>query len=70
MLYHHTLLTAILHSDRVSENTVSGIQMYLRQHHRDNFSGEKNFRYGSSMNNQRIESWWSFFRKHRSDRSD
>ena len=41
--------------------------MYLRQHHRDTFSGEKSFRYGSSINNQRIESWWSFFHKHRSD---
>ena len=62
------LLSTIIRSDRGYENTViGGIQMYLRQHHWDNFSGEKSFWYGSSIDNQRIESWWSFFRKHISD---
>ena len=52
------LLLKIIRSDRGSENTViDGIQMYLRQNHRDNFSAEKSSRYGSSINNQRIESW-------------
>ena len=61
-------MPTIIRSNRGSENTViGGIQMYLRQHHQDTFSGEKSFRYGSSINNQRIESWWSFFQKHRSD---
>ena len=61
-------MPTIIRSDRGSENTViGGIQMYLRQHHLDNFSGEKSFRYGSSINNQRIESWWSLSRKHRSN---
>ena len=36
------LLLKIIRSDRGSENTViGGIQMYLRQNHRDNFSAEK-----------------------------
>ena len=62
------LLLKIIRSDRGSENTViGGIQMYLRQNHRDNFSGEKSSRYGSSINNQRIESRWSFFRKRKSN---
>ena len=52
------LLLKIIRSGRGSENTViGGIQMYRRQNHRDNFSGEKISRYGSSINNQRIESW-------------
>ena len=52
------LLLKIIRSDRGSENTViGGIQMYLRQNQRDNFSAEKSSRYGSSINNQRIESW-------------
>ena len=52
------LLPTIIRSDRGSENAViGGIQIYLRQHHRHNFSGEKVFRYGSSKKNQRIESW-------------
>ena len=38
------LLPTIMRSDRGSENTViGGIQMYHRQHHWDNFSGEKSF---------------------------
>ena len=58
----------IIRSDRGSENTIiGGIHVYLRQNHGDNFSGEKSYRYGSSINNQRIESWWSFFRKRKSN---
>ena len=62
------LLPTVIRSDWGFENTViGGIQMYHRQHYRNNFFGEKSFRYESSINNQRIESWWSFFRIHRSD---
>lgn len=62
------VLPTVVRADRGSENIViGGIQAFLRENHDDNLSGERSFRYGSSVTNQRIESWWSYFRKHRSD---
>ncbi|TWW82012.1 hypothetical protein D4764_01G0018270 [Takifugu flavidus] len=45
---------------------MAAIQCTLRHHHRDYYSGASSHMYGSSTNNQRIESWWSIFRKGRS----
>ena len=52
-------------ADRGTENgTVCGIQRFLRRNHSDSFAGEKSFQYGKSVSNQRIESWWSFLKRH------
>ena len=54
----------VVRGDRGSENiTLCGIQRFLRRDFSDNFSGYDSFRYGSSTSNQRIEAWWSQFRK-------
>ena len=42
------------------------IQRFLRRAGRDSVSGIKSFIYGPSTSNQRIEAWWSFFKKSRS----
>ncbi|XP_049333540.1 uncharacterized protein LOC111189804 isoform X1 [Astyanax mexicanus] len=56
-----------LRTDCGTENgTMAAIQCTLRQQHTDYFSGASSHMYGSSTNNQRIESWWSIFRKGRS----
>lgn len=56
-----------LRTDCGTENgTMAAIQCTLRHHHNDYFSGASSHMYGSSTNNQRIESWWSIFRKGRS----
>lgn len=55
-----------LRTDLGTENgTMAAIQCTLRHHHTDYFAGESSHSYGSSAGNQRIESWWSFFRKGR-----
>ena len=53
MSYHHTSLTAqenlnfcqqlYVQTGDMENTVIGGIQMYLRQHHWDNFSGEKSF---------------------------
>lgn len=54
----------ICRGDRGTENVhVAGIQRFLRRDDIDVFSGEKSFLYGRSVSNQRIECWWSQFRK-------
>lgn len=61
------IVPRVIRTDRGSENvTIGGIQRYLRRNHQDRFSGNASFRYGTSTSNQRIESWWSQFRKSRS----
>ncbi|KAL6486342.1 hypothetical protein MHYP_G00057340 [Metynnis hypsauchen] len=56
-----------LRTDCGTENGIMGaIQCTLRRHHTDYYSGVSSHMYGSSTNNQRIESWWSTFRKGRS----
>ena len=42
---------------------MAGMQCYFRQNGQDGFAGEKAHKYGSSPGNQRIEAWWSHFRR-------
>ena len=55
----------VLRSDCGTENViVAGIQAYFRATGNDEFFGEKSHQYGgSSPSIQRIEGWWSFFRR-------
>jgi len=54
-------------SDCGTENVaVAAIQSYLRRLHNDEYSGLKAHIYGTSHNNQRIEAWWSYYRRNRS----
>ncbi|CAM4464485.1 unnamed protein product [Leuciscus chuanchicus] len=41
------------------------IHCALRAQHTDDFAGALSHMYGTSTANQRIESWWSFFRRQR-----
>ena len=53
----------LVRSDYGTENgIIAGMQCFF---HSDNapFSGEHAHRYGSSTRNQRVENWWSHFRK-------
>ena len=55
-----------LRTDCGTENgTMAAIQCTLRHHHTDHYAGLASHMYGSSMSNQRIESWWSILRKSR-----
>ncbi len=55
-----------LRTDCGTENGIMAvIQCTLRHHHGDYYSGASSHMYGSSTNNQRIESWWTIFRKGR-----
>ena len=57
-----------IRADRGSENVViGGIQRFLRRSHNDSASEMQSFSYGKSTNNQRIEAWWSFFRRSRTN---
>ncbi|XP_055020900.1 uncharacterized protein LOC110160159 isoform X2 [Boleophthalmus pectinirostris] len=56
-----------LRTDCGTENGImAALHCVLRSEHTDEFSGSKSHMYGTSTSNQRIESWWSFFRKQRS----
>ena len=56
----------LVRADRGSENVVlGGIQRYLRRNCADSFAGQVSFQYGPSTRNQRIEAWWSIFRRNR-----
>lgn len=56
----------LLRTDCGTENGVmAGMQCYFRQNGQDEFAGEKAHKYGSSPANQRIEAWWSHFRRGR-----
>ncbi|XP_062851516.1 uncharacterized protein LOC134314752 [Trichomycterus rosablanca] len=56
-----------LRTDCGTENGImAAVQCTLRHQHTDYYSGASSHMYGSSTNNQRIESWWSIFRKGRS----
>lgn len=53
-----------LRTDCGTENgTLAAIQCTLRHHHTDYYAGSRSHMYGTSVSNQRIESWWSSFRK-------
>ncbi|XP_051809374.1 uncharacterized protein LOC127535418 [Acanthochromis polyacanthus] len=55
-----------LRTDCGTENgTMAAIHCTLRSSHTDDYAGAASHLYGSSMVNQRIESWWSYFRKQR-----
>ena len=57
----------ILSTDPGSENCVmSAIQVSLRSKCDDEYSGEKSHRFVESKRNQRIEAWWSYFRRNHS----
>lgn len=57
----------VVRSDCGTENvSLAAMQCSFRSSHHDEFSGEKAHRYGSSPSNQRIEGWWSFFKRNRS----
>ena len=57
----------LLWSDCGTENGLAAsMQCYFRAQGDDVLAGEKSHRYGSSHANQRIENWWSFFRRCRS----
>ena len=54
-------------SDCGSENVVlAATQSYLRRSHQDQYSGLNSHIYGTSHGNQRIECWWSYYRRYRS----
>ena len=56
----------LVRSDRASENLkICGLQRFFRREHDDQNAGSKSVLYGTSTSNQRVESWWSIFRKGR-----
>lgn len=58
------LIPRCIRADRGSENIlIGGMQRFFRRHHTDGVAGIASFRYGPSTRNQRIESWWSIFRR-------
>lgn len=58
----------IMRGDRGTGNLyVAGIQCFLCRNSCDAFSGNDSLMYGRSVSNQRIEAWWSFFRKSETD---
>ncbi len=55
-------------SDCGTENGIAAsMQCFFRQNGNDELAGEKSHKYCSSPSNQRIEAWWSFLRRHRSN---
>eukprot|EP00111_Clytia_hemisphaerica_P012956 TCONS_00038062-protein len=50
--------------DRGTENIyIAASQRFFRRNDNDNASGANSFKYGRSVSNQRIESWWSMLRR-------
>lgn len=63
---HYNFVPRLVRSDRGSENVVvGGIQRFLRRGFSDPNANQASFQYGTSTRNQRIEAWWSQFRKNR-----
>ena len=57
---------SLVRTDCGTENVViAGVQCFLRAESNDDLAGEKAHRYGPSTGNQRIEAWWSYFRRSR-----
>lgn len=57
-------LPRVIRADLGTENvTMEIIHRYLRDGYDDSQSGENSFRYGKSTCNQRIEAWWSMFKR-------
>lgn len=60
------VIPKLLRTDCGTENgTMAAIHCSLRSTHMDDLAGASSHMYGSSITNQRIESWWSVFRKQR-----
>ena len=58
----------ILRTDNGTENViVAGMQCFFRCDGSDEYAGVRAHRYGTSPANQRIESWWSYLRKNRTN---
>ena len=58
----------LLVTDCGSENCIAAsMQCVFRSNQQDDQAGAKSHRYCSSPANQRIEGWWSFFRRNRSN---
>ncbi len=58
----------ILRTDNGTENVVvAGMQCFFRCDGTDDYAGVRAHRYGTSPANQRIESWWSYLRKNRTN---
>ena len=63
---HLKLFPRCIRADRGSENSiVGGIQMFFKETSTNETGTDMCFRYGPSTRNQRIESWWSIFRRNR-----
>jgi hypothetical protein len=63
-IHCHGSTAAVIRGDQGTENVhVARIQKYLRADDSDSFGGEKSFLVGRSVSNQRIEAWWSYFRR-------
>ena len=62
----HGVFPKRLRTDCGTENgLMAALHCSLRSEHTDEFAGAKSHMYGTSTSNQRIESWWSYFRKQR-----
>ena len=56
----------IMQTDRGTENgTIAALQCLFRDEHPDRYAGINSHRYCRSTANQRIEAWWSHFRRQR-----
>ncbi|XP_023810784.1 uncharacterized protein LOC111947453 isoform X1 [Oryzias latipes] len=57
---------ARLRTDCGTENgLMAALHCSLRSEQTDDFAGSRSHMYGTSTSNQRIESWWSYFRRQR-----
>ena len=55
-------------SDCGTENGIAAsMQCFFRQSGDDELARDRSHKYSSSPSNQRIEAWWSYFRRHRSN---
>ncbi|XP_013390872.1 uncharacterized protein LOC106159197 [Lingula anatina] len=59
---------SLLQTDPGVENgIIAALQCTFRVNHEDELAGSKSHKYGKSTTNQRIESWWSYYRRNRID---
>ena len=64
----HDGCPVLLRTDCGTENgDMAAMQCFFRRNGSDSYSGLKSHKYGSSHANQRIEGWWSFFRRRKSE---